>query len=367
MRVVVVGTRGIPHIQGGVETHCEQLYPRLVELGCEVTVIRRSCYTRDERPRLSEYRGVRLIDVYAPRKKSLEAFAHTTLAIIKALGLHPDVVHFHAVGPSVVIPLARLLGMTVVATNHGPDYERDKWNALARAVIRAGEWCQARMAREVIAISRPIVDTLAQRYHRTRGVHLIHNGVETPPATAGTDFLDSLGLTPQRYVLALGRFVPEKRFDWLVRAFAACRHDGYRLVLAGDADHEDTYSLHLKALAREHDVTLTGFITGEPLQQLLHHAALLVLPSSHEGLPIALLEAMSHGRDVLVSDIAANRLAQLHEGDFFNNASLDDLTAQLQRKLLHPTPRRAYDLAPYDWDHIARQTLEVYRHAVDKR
>ena len=44
MKIVVVGTRGIPDIQGGVETHCEELYPRLAAMGHDVTVVRRSCY-----------------------------------------------------------------------------------------------------------------------------------------------------------------------------------------------------------------------------------------------------------------------------------------------------------------------------------
>ena len=43
MKIVVVGTRGIPDIQGGVETHCEELYPRLAAMGHDVTVVRRSC------------------------------------------------------------------------------------------------------------------------------------------------------------------------------------------------------------------------------------------------------------------------------------------------------------------------------------
>ena len=66
MKIVVVGTRGIPNIMGGVETHCEELYPRIAALGHDVTVIRRSCYVTDANRRC-EFRGVKLLDVYAPR------------------------------------------------------------------------------------------------------------------------------------------------------------------------------------------------------------------------------------------------------------------------------------------------------------
>ncbi|MEG2820883.1 MAG: glycosyl transferase family 1, partial [Muribaculaceae bacterium] len=44
MKIVVIGTRGIPNILGGVETHCEELYPRIASQGHNVTIIRRSCY-----------------------------------------------------------------------------------------------------------------------------------------------------------------------------------------------------------------------------------------------------------------------------------------------------------------------------------
>ena len=48
MRIFVTGTRGIPDIPGGVERHCEELYPRLAAMGHEVVVCTRSCYvTRD--------------------------------------------------------------------------------------------------------------------------------------------------------------------------------------------------------------------------------------------------------------------------------------------------------------------------------
>ena len=65
MKIVVVGTRGIPDIQGGVETHCEELYPRLAAMGHDVTVVRRSCYVTPQN-KIKEYKGVRLKDIYAP-------------------------------------------------------------------------------------------------------------------------------------------------------------------------------------------------------------------------------------------------------------------------------------------------------------
>ena len=314
MKIVVTGTRGIPRIMGGVETHCEELFPRIAAMGHDVTVVRRSCYVTDDN-RINEYKGVKLVDVFAPKKKSIEAALHTFLAVIKARRMGADILHVHAVGPSLMIPFARLLGLKVVMTHHGPDYDREKWGRMAKFALRLGERMGAYGSNGIIVISQVIANIIKSKYGRCS--YLIFNGVNKPVKSKNTDYVDSLGLQPQKYVVALGRFVKEKGFDLLIDAFRRLGNSDYKLVIAGDADHEDAYSMSLKALAKEQNVVLTGFIKGEKLNQLMTNAALFVLPSSHEGLPISLLEAMSYDLDVLESDIPANKFPELETGDFF--------------------------------------------------
>ena len=367
MKIVVTGTRGIPEIQGGVETHCQELYPRLAAMGHDITVIRRTPYVTDDN-RITEYRGVKLLDVYAPRQKSLEAIIHTTLAVLRARAMSPDIVHIHAVGPSIVMPLARLLGMRTVMTNHGPDYDRKKWGKLAKWIIRTGEKWGTRCANHVIVISHVIADILAANYGRTEGVHLIYNGVNRPTKSHDTDYIKQLGLSPRRYVVAVGRFVEEKGFHDLIEAFAisGLGQQGVKLAIAGDADHPDDYSEQLKRLAREHDVVLTGFIRGERMNQLMTNAALFCMPSYHEGLPIALLEAMSYELDAAVSSIPANRLSCLNDDDFFAPGDIDTMAQTLVNKINKAATPRTYDLSPYDWDDIARRTEAVYKEVLKR-
>lgn len=359
MKVVVVGTRGIPGILGGVETHCEELYPRLAQRGVDVTVVRRACYVEDNN-KIPEYRGVKLVDTYAPRKKSLEAFVHTFTGMFKAKSLGADIVHCHAVGPSIMVPVGRLLGMKVVMTNHGPDYNRQKWGRLAKFVIKCGECFGTRFASRVIVISHNIQDSISREYGRT-DTHLIYNGVNIPVKSSKREYLEKWGIDGKPYIVAIGRFVKEKGFHDLIAAYQKSGlQERFNLVIAGDSDHADEYSEGLKRQAREAGVVLTGFIKGEALNELMTNAALFVIPSYHEGLPIALLEAMSYDLPILSSDIPANRLPQLSPDDFFKTGDVDELASALQRKV-QDTARRSYDLSPYDWDHIADQTLEVYK------
>ena len=364
MHIVVIGTRGIPNILGGVETHCEQLYPRIVAKGHRVTVIRRSSYVTPEN-RQSEYRGVELVDVYAPRKKSVEALVHTFLAVIKARRLKADVLQIHAIGPALMTPFARLLGMKVVMTNHGPDYDRQKWGRLAKTMLKTGERLGTRWSNRVIVISNVIADILRTRYGRS-DTDLIYNGVDKPVKSTRTDYIESLGLQPGKYIVAVGRFVKEKGFHDLIEAFEKIKTKGICLAIAGDADHPDDYSESLKRQAENAGVTLTGFIRGEKLNQLMTNAALYVIPSYHEGLPFSLLEAMSYGLDSIVSDIPANRLDCLTDNDFFHAGDTDGLAALIDKKLTDPIKNRHYDLSPYDWDRIADQTIAVYESVITK-
>lgn len=362
MNIVVTGTRGIPDVMGGVETHCEELFPRIVKRGYNVTLIRRSRYVRDD---LTEWKGVRLVTLPSPAKKSFEAIVHTFRAVNEAKQLGADVLHVHAIGPALLVPYAKMLGMKVVFTHHGPDYDRDKWGFVAKTVLKLGERMGCMFADEVIVISDVIRNLIAEKYGRTKNVHLIYNGVSDPEICDYPEYFEELGIEKGKYILGMCRFVPEKNLHHLVEAFhnlaAECRDAGVRLVLAGDTDFEDDYSVALKKIARENSVVLTGFIKGRKLHSLLTNCCCYCLPSSHEGLPIALLEAMSYGVKVIVSNIPANLEVGLPKEDYFHCGNVEDLTSKLADVINAPLMHVDYDMSKYDWEHIADEVADVYK------
>jgi glycosyltransferase involved in cell wall biosynthesis len=367
MKIFVTGTRGIPDIPGGIEKHCQELFPRVAHKGHQVTVSNRDPYVCKKR---RFWRGVEIVNCFAPRNRSLEAIVHTFVSLLHARKYGAEIVHIHAIGPSLLTPLGRLMGFKVVVTNHGPDYNRQKWGRTAKNVLRLGEKIGGLCANEIIAVSEPIRNIVRKRCHRE--AHLIYNGINLAQTSHSFDFLSVIGAKPRKYILAVARFVPEKGLHDLITAFKEMDLD-CKLVLAGDADHKSEYSRNLRKSTKDDGrIIMTGYVTDEPLNQLYTHARLFVLPSYHEGLPIALLEAMNYGLAVLVSDIPANREVALPSQRYFRPGDLEDLknkiTALVKEDMSdeEKSQMRKYLASKYDWDHIADQTIQVYRNALKR-
>jgi glycosyltransferase involved in cell wall biosynthesis len=264
-----------------------------------------------------------------------------------------------------------LLGFKVVVTNHGADYDRQKWGKLAKNILKFGEFLGCRFAHRVIAVSDNIKTTLKRKYHSD--AEYIPNGVFVNSPIPARDVLTSFNIKAKKYILCVGRLVPEKGFHDLVNAYLHSNTE-WKLVIVGDADHEDDYSRSLKDTALNSDsIVMTGFQKGRVLQELYSNAGLFVLPSYHEGLPIVALEAMSYGLPMFVSNIAANReTAQPEEifpvGDV---KALAEKIAQFtnnQERYFHHSifetkqQRLSFE---YNWDVIANKTAHVYESLMD--
>jgi glycosyltransferase involved in cell wall biosynthesis len=369
MKIIVIGTRGFPNVQGGIETHCEHLYPNIVKEGFDVTVITRKTYVD---PALNKFKGVNLIPMWNPKKKFLETIIHTFCAIFKAKLLGCDLIHLHALGPALLVPLAKILGLKVVMTNHGPDYDREKWGYLPKLILRLGEFLGSKFSNKVISISKPISDSLKQKYNCNAVI--IPNGVLIPEIKHTNNTLDIFSLVDSKYILTVGRFVPEKGFTDLISAFKESNlsNNGFKLVIVGDADHEDKYSRSLKQTASENNsVVLTGFQKGLALNELFSHARLFVLPSYHEGLPIVLLEAMSYGLSCIVSDIPANRNVNLPDNRHFIPGDINGLAEKLNKFTANNVSENDRDMQiekikkDYNWETISKETIMVYREVLN--
>ncbi len=359
MRVFVTGLRGFPSVMGGVESHAEQLYPRIKAQHPDVgiTVLARRPYVGTTP---YDYQGVRIEPLPSTRAASTEAIIGTLVSTLYARYRGATLLHIHAIGPALFAPLAWLLGMRVVVTHHGEDYQRGKWGPFAKFMLRCGESVAVRFAEKVIVVAPSLRNALAASYPRFADkLVYIPNGTSALP-TGGSTFAELLAKADMQagsYVLTVGRLVPEKAFDDLVAAVR--RVPGRRLIVVGGADHDSEFSKNLLAMAGP-DVFFAGVQDKPTLRDLYMNCALFVLPSLHEGLPIAALEAGSLGAPLLLSDIPASTDLGLAPNHYFKAGNIDDLAA----KLSLPDAGYAIDVDAlkqrFDWDEIARETASIY-------
>jgi len=365
----MIGQRGLPASYGGVERHVEELGVRLAERGHEVVVFCRRNYTDDQRP---SHRGVKL--VYAPtvESKHLEAALHSGAASMLTLGRGFDIVHYHAVGPGLWSPIPRwFTGAKIVQTIHGlaiqeNDPDRGKWGRLARTVLQGGDWLSQRVPDAVIVVGEYLLDHY--RHRRGLTVH-IPNGVTSSTAT-DSSVLARLGLHPRRYALFVGRLIPEKGVDQMIRAFSQV-DTSHRLAVVGGSSFTDDYELIIKRLAAaDPRVALPGYVYGAELAALFANASVYVQPSLLEGLPLTVLEAASHGLPLVLSDIPAHReiLPETRVGGRLYpagdvgalSAALDQALAGADRERDAASAAGRQTIRRYRWEAVTDETEALY-------
>lgn len=350
--IAVIGTRGFPGVQGGVEAHCAHLYPLMDDV--KVRVYRRKPYL-NEKSHDTSYPNITFVDLPSTRIKGFEAVFHTLLCVFHIAFHRPNVVHVHNFGPGFVMPLLKLLCLRTVLTYHSTNYEHDKWGRVGKLLLRGCEKLAMRFSNRIIFVNRFVMDRQPE-WARKKAVY-IPNGIAPVTPSHDTQLLRQQGIVPGEYVLAVGRLSPEKGLDYLVQA-CDMLPQAEQLVIAGASDHDDTYA----QLMRSHDTAgktvFTGYVEGEMLRQLYSHARLYVLPSLSEGFPIALLEAMSYGLPIVASDIPGARLIDLPESQYVTPAQPQALANAIATALSSQEPRPQYDLTPYSWPSIARATAE---------
>ena len=369
MRIAMIGHKRYGSREGGVEVVVTELARRMAALGHEVT-----CYDRsgsdvmtgdavDGRERTVD--GVRVVPVRTIDKKGLAALSSSYFATLAAIGDGPDVIHYHAEGPCVPLPLAKRAGIRTVATIHGLDWQRAKWGRLASAYIKMGERAAATKADGLVVLSKSAQSYFEDTYGRS--ATLIPNGIESKQPRPANLIRERWGLDNGSYLLYLGRLVPEKRPELLIEAYKGLDTDK-KLVIAGGGSDTSEYEASLREAAQgDPRILFTGFVNGEPLEELYSNCYAYVLPSDVEGMPMSLLEAMAYGCCCVTSDIPECAAVLAGNGVSFENGSADSLRATLQGLLADSGRGRvlggaakAHVEKSYNWDSVVERTLELY-------
>ncbi len=368
MRIAMIGAKGIPATLaqgGGIEAHVEELSKRLVARGHDVTVYVRP-YANPQGAK--QWNGIRLITLPTIRRKHLDAWIHTFLSSLHVLFQPVDIIHYHGVGPSTLAWIPRVFKWRakVVVTFHSRDRFHEKWRWFARTYLAYGEWTAVHFPHATIATSHVIKTLCKKKFHRD--VWYIPNGVEIPLLHPGTSELHHLGLKPDSYFFTLSRLVPHKAIEDGIQAFGMVETDK-KLVIIGTATYDDiAYENKLKKLAaKDPRVVMAGRRTGKELEQLVANAYAMLHPSRSEGLSVAVLEAMSHAKLVIMSDIPENLQLVDHSGVSYPVGNVRALADAIRWALADPemvkdrgTRARGVVARLYSWDSVLERVEAVY-------
>lgn len=357
--ISVIGVRGFPGVQGGVEMHCESIYTRM-QSSYKLRIYRRKPFLTEVSAR--KYKNIEYVDLPSTRIKGLEAVIHTFLAAIHIIFHRPDAVHIHNIGPGMFAPIIKLFRIPIILTYHSPNYEHSKWGVVSRAILKLSEKISLSCATKIIFVNSFQREKLGEKV-MAKSV-FIPNGINKTKIGRSTGSLRALEIEPRDYILSVGRLTPEKGFEYLVEAVNKL-DEVKHLVIVGTSDHDNSYFKRLKQLDVNDKVIFTGYTQGEDLRQLYSHARLYVLSSVNEGFPLVLLEAMSYKLPLVVSDIPATHLIELPDDSYVEAANSDALAEGIKNALSKEFELQNYDLSNYNWDRIAQKTLEVYKQVLE--
>lgn len=372
-KVAMLIQRYLPHV-GGAERQLQQLAPRLMDLGFDLTIL-----TRHE-PGLAHFEEIDGIPVYrlpASGSKTRAAATYTGAALLKLVRLRPDIIHAHEIlTPATIAILTKniLRRPVVVKILRGGARgdivklkRRPFWQSYARSLRRKVD--------AFITISQEIDEELAALQVPPEKRIFLPNGVDAVrciPVSEEQKLKLRAGLSiPQQaaVVVYAGRLVPEKRVDHLLRVWKEIhsRHFNAHLLILGQGAQED----ELRGMQVE-GVRFTGQV--EEAVPYLQAADLFVLPSSTEGLSNSMLEAMACGLPVLATSVggAPDVIRHKESGYLIPPDDLDALREGLETLLESDSLRftlgsnaRQRILADFSLDSVARRLAALYRRLLD--
>ncbi|QLE59351.1 glycosyltransferase family 4 protein [Nostoc sp. TCL26-01] len=369
MKIAVIGAKGLPPKQGGIEHYCAEVYPRIVAQGHTVDLYARSTYTDSAWLESYDFQGVTVKSLPGLDFKGADAFVTSALGAIASTLARYDIVHFHALGPSLFTFLPSIANSAkVVVTCQGLDWQRAKWGSFSTRLIQTGEKAAVRFADGIIVVSDALKSYFAQTYGRDT-VYIPNAPASYGESDPNFSYGKKLGLERGRYMIFVGRIVPEKRPDLLIEAFSKLQPPGWKLVLAGGVSDTQSYTGQLLAqVANNPNIIFAGELRGTRLWELVRGAGMFVLPSDLEGLPLAMLEAMQEAVPVVASDILPHQqLINGGMGTLFTAGNVDSLVSSLDWAIHHPGQIAAMAKnaqknvqVNYSWEHITAENLKLY-------
>lgn len=358
MKIIIIGSRSFPDIQGGIEKHCEEIYP-ILSNDFDILVL------TTLKPKYNKWNRIEFKKIPTIKKKSFEKIVYAFLSSLYCIITRPDIVHIQGLNSALFIPILKMFRLKVVYTQHSTDYNYPKWGWLAKKILLFSEYCGSN-ADQITVVSPLIQKRFKDEYNKV--VEITYNGVnfKKNKNTKNNSFDENI--LKRKYILFVGRITPEKDLITLVKAFNMINDSKLYLVIVGSADHNDRYTREVYSMASTNKkIIFTGMVKNNELAILYEKAKLFVLPSKFEAFGIVALEAIYCNCQILVSDILPLKQYDfLEKNHYFKVGNIEDLVNKIRWNINHPisleqkTIYKKIVLKRYDWKKTATIFKNIY-------
>jgi len=361
------GFRDIPPKEGGAgsDKFAFELYPRLVKLGCELTAYCRIYPGDPANTRKDEFQGIILKYFRTVNRAGFDTLVHSFKATFHII-LHntADVVHLHSGANSIWAAFLRLAGKRVYVSQFAMDWKRDKWPWYGKLFYRISSYLTALFPSAVVFDNIFTREYFERKF--SKQFYFIPYGAEVKEPAPDTTILNRLGVDPGKYILFVGRFIPDKGVHLLIRAFESVETD-MKLVLVGGSPNPGNYENEIHQTPDKR-IIFAGYVYGDDTNILMKNAYVYVQPSLIEGLSPVILTVMGLGTPLVCSDIVENKFITGDNATHFISGNSDSLAEKLYDCLNNPEKLKqmaengsADILARFNWDSVASQYMELFK------
>ncbi len=380
-RVLMLSWEYPPHVVGGLGQHVDDLSRYLVARGVPVTVVTAGRPDRPA-PRRETVVGVEVVraEIAQPHGANFWDWVFAmNLALFRAareLGSF-DLVHGHdwLVGDA-ALALQDVNQWPLLVTMHAT--ERGRQGGIYTPLQRRIDDQERRLADAanlLIVCSRAMRAEIVHQWQvRSPKIRVVPNGVDPRRMDVHSGTLPR-GYTPgRRWIVFLGRLVPEKGIDVLLAALPEIvrRYPDVLLAVLGEGPYQAELEAQARTLGVIDYVRFLGFVGQEQRNRWLAHAQMAIFPSRYEPFGIAVLEAMAAGVPVIATPVggmaefvrSGRNALSVPIGDA---KALDKAVVKLlddpagAAKLAH---QAEHDARHYNWDRISRRTAHLYQRLI---
>lgn len=355
MKIAILGTVGVPGRYGGFETLAENLVRYHYSTGHHASLAV-WCSAKDNAEHPARFESAELHYV-GLRANGIQSIPYDIISLWQAVRSGHNRILLLGVSGALGLPLIRLISRSRIVTNiDGIEWRREKWQPLARMVLRASEWAAVRFSHDVIADNQAIANHVRASYGRDCHV-VAYGGDHALLKDCDTPELEEL---PERYALALCRIEPENNVELILKAFEGLEMS---LVFVGNWSNSG-YGRYLrkKYSTSKNIFLLDPIYDPATLYTIRVRASVYLHGHSAGGTNPSLVEMMHFGVPILAHGCAFNRYTTEEKAKYFETAvELAELVRGLDLNESTKIGNFMIEIArrKYTWSQIGKMYFDI--------